>query len=191
MTNAWMMFRWMGICVPSVKLTCAKFLHVRKYQVFFPILQNAYHQNIRILGPLKRWLQLAQLYQIVVVHHKQTVQRLQPAIFGHITVGRPHRYDGRKHGAPLYDQLRHVHHVLQHLRHLIVLRVRRNELNVDHYQIGIVLDLAGGAQLHDHDQAHGQEERHHRHVPQQPVRLQFVDDADGQVLLAIAEHLQQ
>lgn len=81
--------------------------------------------------------------------------------------------------------------MLQHLRHLIVLRVRRNELNVDHYQIGIVLDLAGGAQLHDHDQPHGQKERHHRHVPQQPVRLQFVDDADGQILLAIAEHLQQ
>lgn len=81
--------------------------------------------------------------------------------------------------------------MLQHLGHLIVLRVRRNELNVDHHQIGIVLDLAGGAQLHDDDEAHGQKVRHHRHVTQQPIGLQFIDDAGGQIVLTIVEHLQQ
>lgn len=82
--------------------------------------------------------------------------------------------------------------MLQHLGHPIALRVRRNELNEHHHQIGIVLDLTRRPQLHDDARTHRQEVRYHRQVAQQPVRVLLRVHQPGlHVLVAIGEHSQQ
>uniref|UniRef100_A0AAG5DFI5 Uncharacterized protein n=1 Tax=Anopheles atroparvus TaxID=41427 RepID=A0AAG5DFI5_ANOAO len=156
--------------------------------VALAVVGELHQQQVRVLGERVRdALGVAQLDQEVVEHHEQTVERLDALL----ALVADRRDDVGEHRRPLDDQVRHVHHVLQHRLLAVHRGVRRHELDVHHHQLGDVLHLTGGPQLHDHIRAHVRKVRYHRQVPQQPVAIVRLDRYRRSRVVLLLEHLQQ